>query len=189
MAEAAGAQGGLIHRVWHNSAFRYLFAGGTAFVVDAGMLAIFRELLGWQVWLATGVAFVLSFFFTYFIQRIFAFGSDLPHGKALFRYIVLVAFNTLATMGIVSLIALTPLGWFAGKVMATGATTVWNFFIYRAWVFPPAMQTTPEGAAAIAAEEADFEVPDAGSAEDTRSDAAAADSIPANGDQSSSIEG
>lgn len=146
---------GLVARIWRNSAFRYLLAGGTAFLVDAGLLAIFREVFGWPVWASAGTAFVLSFFFTYFVQRVFAFGSDLPHGKALFRYIVLVAFNTLATMGIVSLVALTPLGWFVGKVIATGATTVWNFFIYRAWVFPPAMETTPEGAAAIAAENPD----------------------------------
>lgn len=151
MAETKGRTGP-ISRIWRNNAFRYLFAGGTAFVIDAGMLAIFRELLDWPVWLATGVAFVLSFFFTYFMQRVFAFGSDLPHGKALFRYILLVIFNTVAAMGIVSLVALTPLGWFAGKVIATAASTVWNYFIYRAWVFPPSMQTTPEGSAAVAAE-------------------------------------
>lgn len=149
------APGGLIGRIWRNNAFRYLLAGGTAFLVDTGLLAVFRELLGWPVWASAGTAFVLSFFFTYFIQRVFAFGSDLPHGKSLFRYILLVVFNTVATMGIVSLIALTPAGWFVGKVVATAATTVWNFFIYRAWVFPSA--TRPEGAGSRVPIEADPE--------------------------------
>lgn len=149
------ARPGLVQRVWQNNAFRYLLAGGSAFLVDAGLLALFREVFGLPVWLATGIAFVLSFFFTYFVQRMFAFGSDLPHGRALWRYLALVGFNTLATMGVVSLIALTPLGWFVGKLVATLAATVWNFFIYRAWVFPPAVQASPEGIAAAAAEKSD----------------------------------
>lgn len=153
MAEAE-APAGLFSRVWHNNAFRYLLAGGTAFLVDAGLLALFRELFGWPVWVSAGLAFVLSFFFTYFVQRVFAFGSDLPHGKSLFRYILLVIFNTFATMGVVSLIALTPLGWLGGKVLATGMTTIWNFFIYRAWVFASSEPTPGQAAQTVPSEAA-----------------------------------
>jgi putative flippase GtrA len=117
------------------SALRYLIAGGVAFLVDFGMLALFREVFGWPTWLAAGVAFVLSFAFTYTIQRAFSFGSDAPHGRALLRYSLLVVFNTLATAAIVALIDLTPAGWAVGKVVATALTTVWNYFVYRFWVF------------------------------------------------------
>jgi putative flippase GtrA len=117
------------------SALRYLIAGVVAFLFDFGMLALFREVLGWPTWLAAGVAFVLSFAFTYTIQRVFSFGSDAPHGRALFRYTVLVVFNTIATALIVGLIDQTAAGWAVGKVAATVLTTIWNYFIYRFWVF------------------------------------------------------
>jgi putative flippase GtrA len=119
------------------SALRYLIAGGVAFLFDFGMLALFREVMGWPTWIAAGTAFVLSFAFTYSIQRVFSFGSDAPHGRALLRYTLLVVFNTLATAAIVALIDLTPAGWAVGKVTATLATTVWNYFVYRFWVFAP----------------------------------------------------
>ena len=103
--------------------------------MDLGLLALFHEVFGWPTWLSAGLAFIISFAFTYTIQRWFTFGSQAPHGRALFRYTALVAFNTLATAAIVGLIDLTPAGWVVGKVAATALTTIWNYFAYRYWVF------------------------------------------------------
>lgn len=121
--------------VMTHSAVRYLVAGGLSFVVDFGLLAVLHELAHWPVWLASGVAFLVSFAFTYTIQRVLAFGSKAPHGKALLKYTALVAFNTLATMAIVTWVNQSPLSWAGGKVLATAVTTVWNYFAYRYWVF------------------------------------------------------
>lgn len=131
-ADSARARLGGLSR---HSAVRYVVAGGLAFLVDLGLLALFHEVFGWQTWLAAGMAFIISFAFTYTIQRYFTFGSQAPHGPALFKYAVLVAFNTLATAAIVAAIDLTPAGWVVGKVVATVATTIWNYFVYRYWVF------------------------------------------------------
>ena len=117
------------------SAIRYLVAGGLSFLVDIGLLALFHEVFAWPTWLAAGTAFVLSFAFTYTIQRYFTFESSAPHGRTLLKYTVLVIFNTLATAVIVALIDMTPAGWAVGKVAATAATTIWNYFAYRYWVF------------------------------------------------------
>lgn len=122
-------------RIVNHSAVRYLVAGGLAFIVDVGILALLRQVLDWPLWLATGVAFVTSFFFTYSIQRIFSFESNAPHGVALLKYAVLVGFNTIAVVGIVGLFDATPIGWLGGKVIATAVSTVWNYFAYRYWVF------------------------------------------------------
>jgi putative flippase GtrA len=114
---------------------RYLFAGGLSFLVDFGILALLHEVFGWPVWLASGVSFLVSFAFTYTIQRYFSFSSRTPHGRALIRYTILVIFNTLATVAIVSLVNVSPLSWAGGKVIATVVTTTWNYFAYRYWVF------------------------------------------------------
>lgn len=115
---------------------RYLVTGGVCFIVDFGLLALCSQLLRWPLWVATGFAFLVSFFFTYFAQRIFSFSANNPHGRALVRYGVLVGVNTLATIAIVSAIATLGDGWWAiGKIASTVATTIWNFFVYRYWVF------------------------------------------------------
>lgn len=118
-----------------HSAVRYLFAGGLSFLVDFGILALLHEVFSWPVWLASGVSFLISFAFTYTIQRFFSFNSRAPHGRAILRYTVLVAFNTLATVAIVALVNYSPLSWAGGKVIATVVTTTWNYFAYRYWVF------------------------------------------------------
>jgi putative flippase GtrA len=129
---SSGARTGEVRRY---SGIRYLLAGGLAFLVDLGLLALFHQVFGWPTWLSAGLAFIISFAFTYTIQRWFTFGSQAPHGRALVKYTALVAFNTLATAAIVGLIDLTPAGWAVGKVAATALTTIWNYFAYRYWVF------------------------------------------------------
>ncbi len=123
-------------RLLKNSAVRYLIVGGLSFVVDFGLLAFFYQIVGLQIWLATGIAFAGSFVINYLLQRTFAFQSGIGHGRGLFRYSALVAFNTLATTVLVTLLAATPVGWVLGKIITTGLTTVWNFFVYKYWVFP-----------------------------------------------------
>ncbi|QAY68916.1 GtrA family protein [Xylanimonas protaetiae] len=114
---------------------RYLVAGGLAFAVDFGFLALLREGLGWPTGVAAAVAFLLSFAFTYSVQRRIGFASRAPHGRALVRYTILVAVNTVVTAAVVALIDQTSAGWGIGKVVATMVTTVSNFFAYRWWVF------------------------------------------------------
>lgn len=118
-----------------HSALRYLFIGGVSFLIDIGLLALFYEVFGWQLWVSTGSAFLLTFVFNYSLQRAFSFESQAAHGRTLMRYLVLLGVNTLATIGIVWIVDLTALGWGAGKISATIITTVWNYFVFRYWVF------------------------------------------------------
>lgn len=142
-ASNASGTGGRARSLLGHSAVRYLVAGGLSFLVDFGLLALFHEVFHWPTGIAAGVAFVASFAFTYTIQRTFSFGAETPHGRALLRYTLLVAANTVATMGIVALIDTTAAGWGVGKVVATIVTTAWNYFAYRYWVFAPTRTAAP----------------------------------------------
>ncbi|MGO4595434.1 GtrA family protein [Leifsonia sp. 2TAF2] len=145
-SESSPAHQPLFKRVFAHSGVRYLVAGGLSFLVDFGLLALLHDVLLWPVWLASGVSFLLSFAFTYTIQRVFSFGSSAPHGRAVLRYTLLVAFNTLATIVIVSLINSSVVGWAGGKVVATIVTTTWNYFAYRYWVFADPQKNEPSPA-------------------------------------------
>ncbi|MDH6235946.1 putative flippase GtrA [Cryobacterium sp. CG_9.6] len=106
-----------------------------SFLIDIGLLGLFHQVLGWKLWLATASAFLLTFAFNYSLQRAFSFGSRAGHGRTLVKYLILLSFNTLATVGIVWLVDLTGLGWGIGKITATIVTTAWNYFVFRYWVF------------------------------------------------------
>jgi len=124
----------LVNRIYKNSVLRYLAVGGTSFIVDFGLLYFFHEVLGVRLWISTGVAFLASFLFNFTFQKIFAFSSKSHSGWSLVKYLALVAFNTLATVAIVSLLY-TFIGWELAKVLATVLTTIWNYLAYRFIVY------------------------------------------------------
>lgn len=125
-----------VARVWASSAVRYLVVGLFAYAFDVGLLALLHDVLGVPLTIATPVAFLTSFGVTYLLQRTFAFRSQTSMSASAMKYAILVAFNTLATTGIVSLAPALGLPWIVGKTAAVASTTVWNFFCYRYWIFP-----------------------------------------------------
>lgn len=131
-----------VTRLLESSAVRYLIIGGVSFVLDLGLLTVCYRYLHWALWLATGVGFWGSFFCNYLLQHRFSFGSRASTVGSLVRYSVLLGFNTLATMAIVELAQHVGWGYVAGKLIAAAATTVWNYFVYREWVF--AQRPAPE---------------------------------------------
>jgi putative flippase GtrA len=134
---SAGTKNSRIRTVVNHSGTRYLVIGGASFLIDFGLLAVLHQFLSWPLWLATGSAFLASFVFNYSLQRTFSFGSNAKHAGTLVKYVLLLGFNTLATIGIVAMVDQTTLGWGWGKIAATVVTTAWNYFAYRFWVFAP----------------------------------------------------
>lgn len=126
-----------IGRLWALSQVRYLTMGGLAFVFDAGMLWLLHDVFGIYLPVSTATAFLLSFAVTYTLQRKFAFSAENPVAPSVVRYALLVILNTLATTAIVWLFNTVGFPWIVGKVAAVVATTIWNYFAYRYWVFAP----------------------------------------------------
>lgn len=134
-ADPSPSSSPLIVRLWSLSAVRYLVVGGFAFLFDAGMLWLLHDAFGVPLAVSTPVAFLLSFAVTYTLQRTVAFRSDDGVAPSVVRYAILVAANTVATTIIVWSSDAIGLPWIVGKVAAVVATTIWNYFAYRYWVF------------------------------------------------------
>lgn len=126
---------GLLGAFFGHSAVRYLIVGGLSFAVDFGLLVLLREVFHWEVGPASATAFLVSLVFNFLVNRKFSFESAHRTHVSMFRYGLLVLANTLATVLIVQLLTPTVLGYMGGKVISTAAMTVWNFFLYKHWVF------------------------------------------------------
>ena len=120
---------------------RFLAVGGTALVLDVGVLAGLRELAHAPLAVATGAALVASLAWNYGAQRTLTFGSGVPLRTGLPRYLALVVANYLVTLGLVTLAARTGVGYLTGKAAAVAVLTPTNFYAYRAWVFPTATRS------------------------------------------------
>ena len=96
MDEPTGRVAGLAGQV-----FTYLLVGGSAFVLDFGLLFILKSGLGAPAWFAAIMAFAVSTVWSFYLQRRYTFSGDLHVGHSAFRYGVLLATNMVITAGIV----------------------------------------------------------------------------------------
>lgn len=118
-----------------NSVVRFLLIGGISFALDLGLLAVLHEAFGVELWIATPIAFVVSLIFNFLLQRIFTFQATNHGGVSAAKYLLLVAFNIVVSDLIVT--GFDAFGWsyIIGKATATVLTTVWNYWLYRNWIF------------------------------------------------------
>ena len=69
------------------------------------------------------------------MQRKFTFRSSGRADVSLLRSGALVVFNVIATDVVVNVVDGAGYPYALGKVIATVATTVWNFLLYKHWIF------------------------------------------------------
>lgn len=114
---------------------KFLVVGVASFAIDLGLLALLREVGKVDLWVATPIAFLTSLIFNFFVQKKFTFQSGARAHVSFLKYGALVIFNLVATDVIVNLIAGAGNSYAIGKAVATIATTVWNFLLYKHWIF------------------------------------------------------
>jgi putative flippase GtrA len=140
-ATAPPAVPGFAVGLYQNAIVRFLFVGGLSFALDLGLLALLHEVFDVALWLATPIAFVVSLVFNFLLQRMFTFRATNKGSVSAVKYILLVLLNITVSDLVVT--GFDALGWsyIIGKTTATVLTTVWNYLLYRHWIF----QRTPEG--------------------------------------------
>ncbi len=124
-----------------HAVIRYVFVGGLAFLTDFSTLWLCHEPLGMPIWLAQTVAFAAAFVVNFGLNRVLTFADNGARDGAMHvqtvKFTILVAVNFFVTEGI--MIGLTShavgVDFRIAKVLSTGFITLYNFYIYKNWVF------------------------------------------------------
>ncbi|MCY7364379.1 MAG: GtrA family protein [Frankiaceae bacterium] len=111
--------------------------GGLSVAVDLGLLVLLVEVLDVPLAPATAVAFLTSVAVNFGLNRLLAGGSGLLGGQAL-RYGLLLVANLLLTVAVVTGAEGVGVPYVLAKGAVVLASTLWNYVLYRAWVFAPA---------------------------------------------------
>lgn len=114
---------------------KFLVVGGASFAIDLGLLMLLHEVGGVDLWIATPIAFLVSLVFNFLVQRKFTFQSSGRAHVSLLKYGALVVFNVIATDVVVNVVDGAGYPYALGKIIATVATTIWNFLLYKHWIF------------------------------------------------------
>lgn len=116
------------------SVFRYIFAGGLAYLVEMAILAVLHYGLGLPDLVSAAISFWLGYIFAFFMQRIFTFKDTSRQGGRLARQFifttVLLGFNYAFTLTLVHLFS-PALGVIVMRTVAIVVTTMWNYVIMK----------------------------------------------------------
>lgn len=114
---------------------RFLIIGGISFAIDFGLLTVLHGYFLVALWIATPIAFLTSLFFNFLLQRTFTFKARNNRSVSFLKYCILVIFNTFAADLIVNTADWLGVGYQVGKIVSTVLATIWNYFLYKNWIF------------------------------------------------------
>lgn len=112
---------------------RYLFIGGSTFIIDFGLLVVLHDLLNLNLLLSASISYWMSVSFNFTMNRLWTFNKtskDSIEHHLLF-YGLLLAFNYMFTVSFIW--ATTNLGvhYTFAKILAVGIQIPWTYYIYK----------------------------------------------------------
>ncbi len=115
---------------------RYVFVGGSTFVIDFALLFILHQNFNLSVAIATTIAYWISIIYNFALNRYWTFSAWERESlrRHLSAYLVLLGFNYLFTVITVSL--LSHIIYFGlAKVIAVAIQITWTYPIYKNVIF------------------------------------------------------
>ncbi len=131
-------------RVW-----RYLVSGGSAAVVDLGLLYGLTEWATLHYLFSAMLAFIAAFFISFFLQKFWTFQDhsvERVHAQAVLYFVIAVANLGLNTLLMYLFVEYLHLWYLAAQIMAGGAIACESFFISRHVVFKSRLKASSEKA-------------------------------------------
>lgn len=137
---------GFVGYLYRHNLVRYLFVGGTTFIIDFGLLVLLHGKLHLNITLATTIAYWSSILYNFTLNRNWTFSAseNKKLHKHLAAYGILLGCNYLFTIAFVS-IASHFMNYAVAKTIAVILQTSWTYRIYKNVIF------TGDTQAAIAA--------------------------------------
>lgn len=122
--------------LYRHPLMRYIFVGGTSFVLDIGLLILLYQFLDLNLALATSIAYWVSIGYNFTLNRRWTFSVAEIESlqRHIAAYLMLLAFNYLFTVIVVS--TLGQVIYFGlAKAVAVGIQTIWTYKIYKDYIF------------------------------------------------------
>jgi len=117
---------------------KFFISGAIAGSIDLILLFLFHGVLGWGVVISTSIAFLFSFFASFYLQRVWTF--DNKENKKVPRQFALYILNAFLSLNIngfsMHLLATRLQVWYLiSQVIVNIALGLLNFFIYKFIIF------------------------------------------------------
>lgn len=127
----------------HASKLRFGLVGGINTGIDFGILFVLHG-LGVNTYLANIISTSVAFVFSFFANRSFTFRSSGSLRRQIIPFLVVTLIGLWVLQPAIIYLVQIPLtsldaalSLFIAKLIATIGTMIWNYLLYKRFVFPP----------------------------------------------------
>jgi putative flippase GtrA len=115
---------------------RYLFVGGSTFVIDLGLLIFLKEKLHLRLVVATSISYWTSITYNFCLNRWWTFSAseNTSLKRHLVSYALLLGFNYVFTVVFVSTFS-HFMNYSLAKVISVAIQMTWTYYIYKKYIF------------------------------------------------------
>lgn len=115
---------------------RYLFVGGTTFVIDFSILYVLHGHLKLNLGASASVSYWVSIIYNFVLNRYWTFDAREKESLArhLSTYLILLIFNYLFTVTFVSIVG-AHINYIVAKAIAVGLQMIWTYPVYKKYIF------------------------------------------------------
>lgn len=115
---------------------RYIFVGGSTFVIDLGLLVLLHKKVGLGLAVATSIAYWVAIAYNFFLNRAWTFSIKEMESlsKHLANYLILLGFNYLFTVLFVTILG-RHINFALAKAIAVVIQTTWTYKVYKDYIF------------------------------------------------------
>ncbi len=123
----------ILSRLFEHTAFRYLFVGGSAYVIEMIALYTLRYSLNLSPLTSVAISFWVGFIIAFVLQKTITFQNYERNAKTITKqllgYSMLVAFNYGFTLIVVAVLH-EKLNVLVIRTATIATITLWNFYVY-----------------------------------------------------------
>lgn len=131
----------MLNNLYSHHFIRYLFVGGTTFILSFGLLKVLHGSLGISVAVSTFIAYIVSFIYNFSLNRWWTFSAADTKNlhKHIIPYFFLFLFNLTYTVLLEHLLS-KHLNYLVAYPFVTVTQTVWTYYIYKNVIFTKAKE-------------------------------------------------
>jgi putative flippase GtrA len=115
---------------------RYLFVGGTTFVIDFALLFFLHDTLSTTITFATSAAYWISIVYNFLINRHWTFDANEKANlkRHITTYFILLVGNYFFSVIFIA-IASSFMYFMLAKVLAVAIQMTWTYYLYKNYIF------------------------------------------------------
>jgi putative flippase GtrA len=122
----------------YKTIIKFFISGGTAAATDIILLFLFTDIFNIHYLISAGMAFIIAFFVSFFLQKFWSFRDDTTDKiyKQMSQYFAVGLTNLLInTMGMYFLVEIIKINYILAQIVMGGLIACISFILYRYIIF------------------------------------------------------